>query len=393
MVQKLQTSEYLKRVDNMSAEERDAYEKRVGEWLGRYGVRMKELAETSDARMVSVIQMGLSWNDEDCQAFEEGALLISALTATGETWLPDMLYIKSAKRVIRRILSLMDDLLKQNNRGHVIGNPNPARDASGESTDEAEQGGESAGSAESVGSKMTAGDAVHDSGTADTGDRVSEPDPSGADQEPGTDGEVIIQRPTHIDQYVHHLPEKTQERASKVGDLLRDLDVAREKERLLMEDKTASDADRARWAKISTSIDNRLKSIYKELDSEWAKLVKSGRVTVDDLGNVRVTPADNSQTDADSDATNEPAELTSEQKARRRELRKWLVDTRRGNGETREEHVKKWQENFKEFVGFDGDAAYEDEKIKAAAEHYGIKLDKRTEEQKTEEQGKDTVTD
>ena len=149
----------------------------------------------------------------------------------------------------------------------------------------------------------------------------------------------------------------------------------------------------ARWAKISTSIDNRLKSIYKELDSEWAKLVKSGRVTVDDLGNVRVTPADNSQTDADSDATNEPAELTSEQKARRRDLRKWLVDTRRGNGDTREEHVKKWRENVKEFVGFDGDAAYEDEKIKAAAEHYGIKLDKRTEEQKTEEQGKDTVTD
>ena len=377
----------------MSAEERDAYEKRVGEWLGRYGVRMKELAETSDARMVSVIQMGLSWNDEDCQAFEEGVLLISALTATGETWLPDMLYIKSAKRVIQRILSLMDDLLKQNNRGHVIGNPNPARDASGESTGEAEQGGESAGSAESVGSKMTAGEESQGSGAADTGDSTSESGTGESDQEPGADGEVIIQRPTHSDQDGHLLPEKTQERAAKVADLLRDLDMSREKERLLMEDKTAKDDDRSRWAKISKSIDNRLKSIYKELDSEWAKLVKSGRVTVDDLGNVRVAPADNSQTDADSDATNEPAELTSEQKARRRELRKWLVDTRRGNGETREEHVKKWQENFKEFVGFDGDAAYEDEKIKAAAEHYGIKLDKRTEEQKTEEQGKDTVTD
>lgn len=391
MVQKLQTSEYLKRVDNMSAEERDAYEKRVGEWLGRYGVRMKELAETSDARMLNVIQMGLSWNDEDCQAFEEGALLISALTATGETWLPDMLYMKSTRRVIHRILSLMDDLLKQNNRGHIVGNPNPARDASGESTGDAEQGGESAGSAESVGPKMTAGEESQGSGTADTGDRISEPDTSEADQEPGEEGEVTIQRPTHIDQYVHLLPEKTQERASKVGDLLRDLDVAREKERLLMEDKTASDADRARWAKISTSIDNRLKSIYKELDSEWAKFVKSGRVTVDDLGNVRVAPAESETDGAGADA--EPAELTSEQKARRRDLRKWLVDTRRGNGDTREEHVKKWQENFKEFVGFDGDAAYEDEKIKAAAEHYGIVLDKVTEEQKTEEQGKDTVTD
>lgn len=36
------------------------------------------------------------------------------------------------------------------------------------------------------------------------------------------------------------------------------------------------------------------------------------------------------------------AEMKSGQRARRRELRKWLVDTRRGNSDnTREEHIRK----------------------------------------------------
>ena len=70
-----------------------------------------------------------------------------------------------------------------------------------------------------------------------------------------------------------------------------------------------------------------------------------------------------------------PAELTSEQRARRRELRKWLVDTRRGNSDkTREEHIRKWRENFKEFLTFEGDAAYKDVKIIESAKYYGIEL-------------------
>lgn len=71
----------------------------------------------------------------------------------------------------------------------------------------------------------------------------------------------------------------------------------------------------------------------------------------------------------------ECAKLISKQRARRRELRKWLVDTRRGNSDnTREEHIRKWHENFKEFLTFEGDAAYKDTKIIEAAKHYGIEL-------------------
>lgn len=69
------------------------------------------------------------------------------------------------------------------------------------------------------------------------------------------------------------------------------------------------------------------------------------------------------------------AEMKSGQRARRRELRKWLVDTRRGNSDnTREEHIRKWHENFKEFLTFEGDAAYKDVKILETAKHYGIEL-------------------
>ena len=70
-----------------------------------------------------------------------------------------------------------------------------------------------------------------------------------------------------------------------------------------------------------------------------------------------------------------PGELTSEKRARRRVLRKWLVDTRRGNSDkAREEHIRKWWENFTEFLTLEGNAAYEDEKIIEAAKHYGIEL-------------------
>ena len=69
------------------------------------------------------------------------------------------------------------------------------------------------------------------------------------------------------------------------------------------------------------------------------------------------------------------AELKSNQRARRRELRKWLVDTRRGNSDnTRKEHIRKWHENFTEYLTIEGDTAYKDAKIIEAAKHYGIEL-------------------
>ena len=107
----------------------------------------------------------------------------------------------------------------------------------------------------------------------------------------------------------------------------------------------------------------------RQRPAEWEKLVKSGGIVVDDLGNVRVLPAGEA-------ADTEPAELTSEQRARRRDLRKWLVDTRRGNGAGREERVKQWYENFREYLTLEGDAAFKDEKILEAIKHYGIDMEK-----------------
>ena len=356
MVQKLQANEYLKRYDNMTAGERQAYEKRVGEWL-KIGAPLLE-AKTGDfeARLQNVLQVSGGWNDQECQAFEEGARLLSALASTGETWLPDMLYVKSAKRAIRRIIEMLEasvtPLL-------VVNKTAKADDGNEHVTKEQIQ-------------KITEkyGD---DKKPADNSFQVcaGDGDIAGGDHKGETEVSLAPVRPKHIDQYVHLLPQKTQEHAAQLKDLYRGLDDARQKMNLLMDDKTAKADDREAWAKKATSIDNKIRKILDELDAEWAKLVKSGRVVVDDLGNARVVEAA-----AGEDIEPDKQGLTSEQKARRRELRKWLVDTRRGNGDSREEHVKKWMENFKEFQTFDGDAAFEDEKVKAAAEHYGIGLEK-----------------
>jgi hypothetical protein len=180
-------------------------------------------------------------------------------------------------------------------------------------------------------------------------------------------------RPKHIDQYVHLLPKATQEKAAKVKDLLTELDYAREQARLLADAPQANPGDRAAWASKATKIDAQVGAIYRELDAEWEKLAKSGRVVVDDLGNARVKPTPDPSQVGGEDVATEAAELTSEQKARRRELRKFLTDTRRGNGKTREEHLSKWQEAWKEYLTLEPmEAALADEKIMEAAKHYGV---------------------
>ena len=42
--------------------------------------------------------------------------------------------------------------------------------------------------------------------------------------------------------------------------------------------------------------------------------------------------------------------------------------------ETKKEHAKKWTEKFAEYLSIEGESAFEDEKIKAAAEHYGAEM-------------------
>ena len=189
---------------------------------------------------------------------------------------------------------------------------------------------------------------------------------------PATAGADAPVRPKHIDQYVHLLPQKTQERAAQVKTMLMDLDEAREKARLLMEAGEHSDAIEL-WARKATRLDSAVKSIYRELDSEWDKLVGQGRVVVDDLGIAHVVESEESR--VKSEESDAAQELTSEQKHRRRELRKFLTDTRRGNGKTREEHVGKWQEAWKEYLTLEPkEAALKDEKILEAMKHYGIEV-------------------
>ena len=241
-------------------------------------------------------------------------------------------------------------------------------------------------------------------------------------------------RPKHIDQYAYLLPAKTQEKAGMVRELLRELDVAREKARLLMGSSQAKPSDLAAWAKKATQIDDKVRGIYQELDAEWEKLVESGKVVIDAFGNASVVEElaakpqgtvatqgsgetvayeetkdeerktkdeerktkeekpeaelqgtvaesvereekDEKREEKGEECEEQKEELTKEQKARRKELRKWLTDTRRGNGSTRATHVKKWKAAYQEYLLLDNDAA-KDEKIAEAAKHYGIEIEK-----------------
>ena len=361
MVRKLQSGEYLKRYDNMTAAERRAFMDRVGQWLRSGGRLLQDRAGDPDARLQNVLTAGSSWNDAECQAFEEGALLLSALVASADTWLPDLLYAKAAKRAIGNMTrTLLGFTVKGAAAAPAPKEVPAAKNRKGtQAVGKGLQKPEKAAKEEKPAAKAY---------TVKAGDAASVT----PDAKPVTTTAAVPVRPKHIDQYVHLLPEKTQKRAAKVKDLLRDLDAAREKMRLLMDAEGVKADDRAAWARKATNIDNQVRSIYDELDAEWEKLVKSGRVVVDDLGNARVV--EEPGTPDTPDTPSEKPELTSEQKARRRELRKWLGDKRRGNGSTREAHVEKWKEAYREFLALEGPAAAGDEKVAEAARHYGIDL-------------------
>ena len=231
-------------------------------------------------------------------------------------------------------------------------------------------------------------------------------------------------RPKSIHQYVHLLPRGTQERAAQVGDLLRDLDVAREKARVLME-AGEQGPKVAQWARAAAKLDEKVKGIYRELDREWARLVEQGRVVVDDLGMAHVLSEegkvkseqlseqrekscshelpnrdDNGQgqfaTAQTEPTSSEPKPkrtagrkpLTDEQKQARAEerrkkqeaknkrkaalIRKWLVDRR--NAKTPEQ-VEKWTTKYREMVFLGGEKAVT-VKVRETAAFYGIDMEK-----------------
>jgi len=246
-----------------------------------------------------------------------------------------MLFVKSAKRAIRRLVSCLTDFV----------NETPA--------------------AEQAPTPPVAVSTVKN--------RQNNKKAAPEKQEPAAKPQTIEAapvRPKHIDQYVHLLPEKTQVRAGKVKQLLDALDFEREQARLLLE--TGDAAARAQHMTAATKIDNQLRSIYKELNSEWEKLVKSGKVVVDDLGNARVVDVKSDDEVTEPVAPEKPS-LSTEQREHVRALRHFLKDTRRGNGRTRAEHIKKWKSSYAEMVAIAGPDSVTD-KVREAAKHYGIEI-------------------
>ncbi|MBR6141498.1 MAG: hypothetical protein IKQ37_07035 [Bacteroidaceae bacterium] len=353
MITKIGTNDYLKRFSSMTLTEKQEYLENVVEWNKNQPPTLLRHTADSVAQFQNIIQCGSTWNDNEQKAVSDGIKLLTAFAGSDGGWLPDAVYVKSAKRAIRWICSELHKVASMKSVEGEQAKTSPSQPTKAESVTR-DSGFVKHVEKKKVGrpKKEEMHNVPTDAGTTETPQR-----------------EPV--RPRHIDQYVHLLPKKTQERAAMVKDLLQQEEVARENARLLMNDPKSSADDRAKWASLATKCDKAVREIYKELDAEWDKLVKSGHIIVDDLGNVKVVKPEEPK---DTEEEAETPASSKGQAATRRALRKWLGDTRRGNGNTREEHVKKWKETYKEYLKIEGSAAAKDSKIIAAAKHYGIKL-------------------
>lgn len=418
MIRKIAKTQYLKGWGTMTAQEREEYRKRVGEWLSSDGERLLTITDRPMAQMQNVMQMSVRWSREQCQAWYEGVRLLTALVDVAETWLPTVLYSKSAWRGVRK---LVDELSGVQDLRYGSQEAGAAKEEPAANTCKGTQGTgrQTTPSGKPTEAQREVGTPVGTPTEAQREVGIPVETPTGAQREVGmpagkqqgvTKGTGVPVRPKHIDQYLHLLPKGTQERGAMVRGLLRELDEAREKARLLMGDDHASANSRAAWAKKATKIDEQLAKIYKELDKEWEKLVQSGRVVVDELGQAHVVEvAYESREEPSGEPTGAQREagvpagipmdasaeqgakrgrksLTEEEKAakaaerekKRKQMqvrragliRKWLIDTR--NAKT-EEQKEKWMQKYKEMVAIGGEQAVT-KKVRAAAEYYGIEV-------------------
>jgi len=383
----------------MNKTEKESYLERVRNWNGGDRNLLRPRMEDGTAVFQNVIAAAAAWSDAEVKAFDEGCVLVTALIGIAESgWLPDKIYSVSAKRAIRFITKSLDDISHQ--YGSAVsggGNAGPKIAYFGD------------GAADTSKKTDTKGGVMREQGAAFVA--AMEQEKTG---NPGT-RELWLEQPKHLDQYIHLLPEATQKKAADIKALFMQLDEARENGRLLMEDPRSDAATRAHWMSKATSIDNKIRAIFKEVDAEWAKLVQSGRVVVDDLGMAKlVTEAQPSKAETEhpsegssgaaeenqekepekepgekpsgesSDAAEEPKKrgrkpLTEEEKAARKKaaklreatlIRKWLIDTRYANTD---EHNKKWLKKYGEMVRLGGEDTVTD-KVREAAEFYGIAL-------------------
>lgn len=360
MIRKIKNNEYLKGYDAMSDEERKDYQSRVEGWLADGGRRLLEITDRPMAKAQNIVLLTMRWKEPEVRMFTDGVSLMSALVNVADTWLPTQLYAKAAYRAVRQMVALLEA---------------------------AAEGGQAVAASRQPNSVKAPVPAGAGNPTAKSQGTVAAVGP-----QPSAIGVAPV-RPKHIDQYVHLLPVKTQERAAKVRELLRNLDAAREKMRLLMDDPQASDASREQWAKTATRIDGEVKSIYKELDSEWDKLVKSGRVGVDAFGNAYVNPTTSlPEGEGDAASQEKKRELTDEQKKRVDALKKFLRDRRLPEGEKRREaYAQKFREYHDELVR-DYGAVYFTDTMRENAKALGLDFGENTTTDGTDKTDDETTT-
>lgn len=404
MIKKILVRDYLKGYGKMTAEERKAFVGRVGEWLAQDGARLLAMTDRPMARSQSLMMITTRWTAEDTKAVTDGIMLMSAMVAVADTWLPTQIYMKSAYRAIRQVVSVLSEVpgFKFQVSGEVSTAPELPAVGAKVITRGSGKTSEMAKRTEGKGWTGNVRLATPIKELPKTGQITTHPGFGKGDviatqqtkkeQQP-TDTSLISHlspltskmvpaRPKHIDQYVHLLPKATQERAAGYGELMRQCGEARDNMQLLMDDDHASAKSREQWAKQATRIDKKIRALREELDREWEKVAASGRVVIDDLGMAHLVPT--SQCDAALNGTGadgeggeqEPAELTSEQRKRRRDLRKWLIDLRRGKeGKDREKRIEQWRVNWQEYLTLEPkEKALQDEKILEAAKHFGIDL-------------------
>lgn len=408
MIRKILVRDYLKGIDDMTAEERRAFVGRVGEWLAQDGARLLAMTDRPLARSQSLMTVTTRWTAEDCRAMAEGISLLSAMVAVADTWLPTQIYMKSAYRAVRQVVSVLSEVKSEELRVKNFLRPDgskrseverlPPSKATAYNTsgrgaaapynhEPKRAAGAGSGKPQALPAAAVARNAKNTEATENVGSGVAGViQPSAISHQPSS--AVVPARPKHIDQYVHLLPKATQERAAGYGELMRQLGEARDNMQLLMDDDYASAKSREQWAKQATKLDKKIRALKEELDREWEKVAESGRVVIDDLGMAHLFPTsqcdaaqngdgESSGTVADGDdGEQNPVELTSEQKKRRRELRKWLIDLRRGKeGKDRERRIEQWRVNWQEYLTLEPkEKALVDEKILEAAKHFGIDL-------------------
>lgn len=372
MIKKLLNSEYLTGIERMTEEERTSYLNRVGEWLRSDGTRLLELTDRPMARAQNIMILSARWTREDCDAAHEGARLMSALMDVTETWLPSVLWVKSGWRAIRQIVDILSKVRDEGVENEAWTKPTEKAHTTYHDVQPTLPNKQESVIAE----------------TQKEAKPVIPEKPQG--KVPMQSG--IPVRPRHIDQYSHLLPQKTQERAAQYGPLMREMDEARENLRLLMRDPEANAASRESWAKKVTKIDDTLRAIRHELDTEWERLVEKGCVVVDELGFTHIVDAEVTNAKKTDATTPEPKKvgrkpMTDEEKAAKAAeceerqkheqmrqvglIRKWLIDTRNANTE---EQKEKWIKKYREMVGLGGEKAVT-KKVLKAAEYYGINLE------------------